>query len=236
MDSNVKYNYAVKCYEKGDYTRAIAIFEEILPFMRGRENFEEMSYTMAYTYYKSGDFFMASSVFQNYTRLFPSSEKVEECFFMSAYCSLLDVPYYKLDQTNAHNAIKQFQLFINYYPQSPRTKEANRYIDDLRLKLAQKAYDLANNYYRRQIYLSASVAFKNVAKDYPETPYREEALYMNVRALYYYAYHSVSTRQKERYTNTIQAYEQLQRAYPESLYLEKLKETVDKTNKFLEKV
>ncbi len=234
QDSEVKYAYAMKCYEAGKLARAITIFEEIQPFMRGRENFETMSYTMAYAYYKSQDFYMASHVFQNYTRLYPNSDKAEECFFMSAYCSMLDVPYYKLDQSNAYAAIKQFQLFINYYPKSTRVKEANEFIDALRLQLAQKAYELANNYYRRSLYISASVAFKNVIKDFPETKYREQAMAMNVESLYYYAYHSIPERQVERYINAIDAYEQLERAYPESTYLTKVKKHIVAANNFID--
>ena len=222
-DSEAKFAYAMRMYEKGNYSRALSFFEDVQPFMHGRENFELMTYTMAYAYYKSRDYFMAAHVFQNYTRLFPNNEKTEECFFMSAYCNMLDVPYYKLYQVNAHNAIKQFQLFINYYPKSPKVKEANEFIDALRLQLAQKAYELANNYYRRSLYISASVAFKNVIKDFPETKFREDAMYMNVKSLYFYAHNSIQEKQNERYQNTIDAYEQFERAFPESQYISKLK-------------
>jgi outer membrane protein assembly factor BamD len=234
-DTDVKYAYAMRMFEEGRYSRALSMFEDIQNFMRGRENFETMTYTMAYAYYRSGDFFMAAHVFQNYTRLYPNSEKTEECFFMAAYCMMLDVPYYKLDQTNAYNAIKQFQLFINYYPESSKVKESNEFIDVLRLQLARKAFELANNYFRRQLYISASISFKNVIKDFSETKYREEAMFMNVRALYYYAHHSIREKQVERYQNTIEAYEQLERAYPESQYLSKLKNYIAAANNFLDK-
>ncbi|MDR0437230.1 MAG: outer membrane protein assembly factor BamD, partial [Bacteroidales bacterium] len=202
-DSEAKFAFAMRMYERGNYSRALSIFEDIQPFMRGRENFEIMTYTMAHAYFKSRDFFMAAHAFQGYTRLFPNSERTEEAFFMGAYCMMLDVPYYKLDQTNAHTAIRQFQLFINAYPRSPRVKEANEFIDALRLQLAQKAFTLANNYYRRSLFLSASVAFKNVMRDFPETRFREEAMYMNVKSLYFYAHHSIREKQVERYMSTI---------------------------------
>jgi len=176
-DTAVKYDYAMRMFEEGRYNRAISMFEEIQPFMRGRENFSDMTFTMAQAYFRSGDYFMASNVYQNYARLFPNSERAEEAFFLAAYCMMLDVPYFKLDQTNAHNAIRQFQLFVNYYPSSPRVKEANEHIDALRLQLARKAFALANNYYRRTLYVSASISFKNVMRDFPETTFREEAIY-----------------------------------------------------------
>jgi outer membrane protein assembly factor BamD len=126
-------------------------------------------------------------------------------------------------------------LFINYYPRSARVQEANDFIDALRLQLARKAYELAHNYYRRSLYLSASISFKNVIKDFPETRFREEAMYMNVKSLYFYAHHSINERQAERYLNTIEAYEQLERAFPESQYLSRLKTYVTTANNFIDK-
>jgi outer membrane protein assembly factor BamD len=234
-DTGVKYDFAMKMFERGNYTRAISIFEEIQPFMRGRSEFGDMTYAMAQAYFRSRDYFMAASVFQNYARLFPNSERAEDAFFMAAYSMMLDVPYYKLDQTSATNAIRQFQLYINYYSGSPRVKEANEHIDAMRLQLARKAFAIANNYYRRSMYNSASIAFGNVMRDFPETNFREQAMFMNVKSLYYYAHHSIRNRQVERFTNTIEAFEQLQRSFPESQYLEQLRNYITRTNDFLER-
>ena len=234
-DTEARYDFAMKLYENGDLSRALALFEDIQPFMRGRDNFDLMTFTMAHAYYRSRDYFMAAHVFQTYTRLFPNSERAEEALFMAAYCSMLDVPYYKLDQSSAHNAIRQFQLFINYHPRSPRVQEANEHIDAMRLQLARKAFELANNYYRRSLYISASVAFSNVARDFSETRFREEALYMNVKSLYYYAHHSIPARQVERFQNTLTAYDQLERAFPESQYLSRLQTFITTANTFLER-
>jgi len=232
-DTNLKYDFAMRMFEEGRYNRAISFFEEIQPFIRGRENFPSMTYTMALAYYRSRDYFMAAHVFQNYARLFPNSERAEEAFFMAAYCMMLDVPYYKLDQTNAQNAIRQFQLFINYYSNSPRVQEANEHIDMLRSQLARKAFTLANNYYRRSLYLSASISFRNVMREFPETGFREEAMYMNVKSLYYYAHHSTRARQPERFTNALEAYELFERSFPESQYINRLRNYVARTNNFL---
>ena len=235
QDVEAKYAYGVKMFEQGRYSRALSMFEEIQPFMRGRENFGNMTYTMATAYFRSQDYFMAANVFQNYARLFPNSERTEEAFFMAAYCMMLDVPYYKLDQANATNAIRQFQLFINYYSSSPKVQEANEHIDMLRQQLARKAFALANNYYRRRLYISASISFKNVMRDFPETQFREEAMFMNVKSLFYYAQNSVSDRQVERFMDTVEAYEQLERSFPESQYLSQLRTYITRTNQFLER-
>ena len=234
-DTDARFEFAMRMFEEGRYNRALSMFEDIQPFMRGRENFGLMTYTMATAYFRNRDYFMAGHVFQNYARLFPNSERAERAFFMAAYSMMLDVPFYKLDQTNAYNAIRQFQLFIDTYPHSSRVAEANEYIDALRLQLARKAFALANNYFRRSLYLSASISFRNVMNDFAETRFREQPMYMNVKSLFYYAHHSVRARQVERFLNTLEAFEQLQRSFPESQYIGRLRNYITRTNNFLER-
>jgi len=94
---------------------------------------------------------------------------------------------------------------------------------------------LANNYYRRSWYLAASVSFLNVAKDFPETRFREEAMYMNVLSLYQYARNSIRARQPERYQNAMEAYERFERAFPESSRLNDLSAYTTRMNNFLAK-
>jgi hypothetical protein len=58
---------------------------------------------------------------------------------------------------------------------------------------------------------------------------------MNVKSLYHYARHSVRERQPERYQNTLDAYGQFERAFPESLHLSKLRNYVTVANNFIER-
>jgi len=234
-DTLARYEFAMRMFEEGDLRRALRIFEDVQPFMRGREQFGDLTFTMAQAYFRSRDFFMAAHVYQTYARQFPTSERAEDAFFMAAYSMMMDVPYFRLDQTNAHNSIRQFQLFINYFSDSPRVREANEHIDMLRLQLARKAFTLANNYYRRSLYLSASISFRNVMRDFPETRFREEANYMMVKSLFYYADNSVRARQYERFTNTLEAHQQFERTFPESQFLSRLQSYKTRTTTFLER-
>ncbi|MCL2414483.1 MAG: outer membrane protein assembly factor BamD [Bacteroidales bacterium] len=234
-DTMARYEFALRMIEEGNDRRALRILEDIQPFMRGRAEFGDLTFTMAQVYFRSRDYFMAAHVYQNYARSFPTSERAEEAFFMAAYSMMMDVPYYKLDQTSAHNAIRQFQLFINYFSHSPRVREANEHIDMLRLQLARKDFAIATHYYRRSLYLAASIAFRNVMRDFPETRFREEAHYMMVKSLFYYAHHSIRPRQFERFTNTLEAHQHFERTFPESRFLSRLQPYKTRTNNFLER-
>ena len=234
-DTMLRYEFGMRMFEEGNYNRALRVLEDIRPFMRGRAEFGDLTFTMAQAYFRSRDYFTAALAYQNYARLFPTSERAEEAFFMAAYSMMMDVPYYKLDQTNAHNAIRQFQLFINYYSDSPRVQEANEHIDMLRLQLARKDFAIATHYYRRSLYLAASIAFRNVMRNFPETRFREEAHYMMVKSLFYYAHHSIRPRQFERFTNTLEAHQHFERTFPESSFLSRLQPYRTRTTNFLER-
>ena len=213
-----KFNFAVKAYDKGDYKKAITVFEELLPAYRGKDDFESLLYNLAYAYFYEKDYYMAAYYFRMSGRMFPGSASIEETTYMSAYCKFLESPYYKLDQTATMEAIKQLQLFINYYPNSPKVSEAARLIGEMRNKLALKAFDLANMYYKRNLYNAASIAYYNFLRDYPESVYREDAAFRMLRSRFLYAENRIREKQAERYARVGDAYETFMRSFADSKY------------------
>jgi outer membrane protein assembly factor BamD len=220
--SQEKFDYANEAYKNKNYKRAITIYEEMLPLLRGRDGLDDVLYRLAYGYYYEGDYFMAGHYFRSLMRQFPNGSNLEEAMYMGAYCKSIESLFYKLDQTPTKDAIKQFQLFINYYPQSPRVAEANKIMGDMRAKLARKSYEIANMYYRRELYNSASIAYSNFLREYPESIYREEAMYRLVISRYLYADKSISARQPERFAKVLDSYEMFYRNYQDSKYIKEL--------------
>ncbi|MDP2423321.1 MAG: outer membrane protein assembly factor BamD, partial [Bacteroidales bacterium] len=175
-DYEEKYQMAMVFYEQTDYYRALQLFDQLLPFYRGTDRAERLSYYYAYAHYHQRDYVLGSFYFKRFAKTFPRSQFAEECAFMSAYCQYLDSPKHSLDQTNTNEAIKELQLFINMYPQSGRIEECNRLIDNLRAKLELKDMEIARLYFKMENYTAAITAFKNVLKAFPETRFREEIM------------------------------------------------------------
>lgn len=217
-DNEKKYELAMAYYEKGDYLRALQLFDQLMPIVRGTDKSEKIHYAYAYCYFNQEDYILASYYFKQFVKNFPSSELAEECYFKSAYCMYLDSPKSSLDQTNTYDALKELQLFINMYPNSERREECNQLIDNLRFKLQTKAYDIAKLYYKMEDYVAALTAFENLLKDYPDTEYKEDILYYKILCYYHYAELSVESKKKERYQSTIDAYEKFNTFFPESEY------------------
>lgn len=228
-----KYNFAVKAYDKQDYKKAVTLFEELLPLFRGKDALEGLLYNLAYSYFYDKDYFMASYYFRLLARQFPNGNKIEEVTYMSAYCKTLESPDFHLDQSATEEAIKQLQLFINYYPDSRRTEEASRLIVEMRQKLATKAFHIAGMYYRRGLYNASAISYNNFLKDFPESPDREQAMFLMLKSRYLYAKNSVRTEQSERYRKVVDAYELFLRTYSQSRYRQDVEKLVEDSRKHI---
>lgn len=215
-DSEYKFKKAIEYYESEDYFRSMQLLDELIIIYRGTSKAEKIAYYYSYCYFQMEEYLLSSYHFKQFVKTFPRSKDAEECLFMSAYCKYEDSPVYYLDQTNTHEAIKELQLFVNLYPKSDRMKECNKLLDDLRQKLELKAYDVAKLYYKMDEYKAAIHSLKVVLKEFPDTKYKEEVLYMILKSYYTYAQKSIESKKKERYRDTIDAYNNFYSSFPES--------------------
>ncbi|MEM8907292.1 MAG: outer membrane protein assembly factor BamD, partial [Bacteroidota bacterium] len=119
--------------------------------------------------------------------------------FMQGYANFQMSPSYRLDQTYTEKAVEAFQLFVNTYPTSDRVEKCNALIDQMRIKLEQKAYAQATLYYDLRQYQSATQSFENLLKDFPESIHSEDVRYYITKASYNLASNSIYEKQGERY-------------------------------------
>ncbi len=217
----MKYQEAVKLYEKKKYSKALILFDDLMTKYRGQAEAEDLYYFTAYTSYRLKDYTGARLTFKNFATTYPNSPRAEECRFMSAYCFYLDSPRPSLDQENTKKAIDELQLFINLYPDGERAKEAGELIQNLRDKLETKAYANAKLYYdmgQPDDYRAAVIAFENMLREYPDTRYAEEVEFLIVKSQYLFAQNSYLHRQEERYNEALDYYQSFIENYPNSKY------------------
>ncbi|MBC7912525.1 MAG: outer membrane protein assembly factor BamD [Pyrinomonadaceae bacterium] len=221
-----KYQEALRLYNKGDYNKALILFDGLMQRYRGMAEAEDLSYYFAYTNYKLKDYATARYQFKQFADSYPNSLKAEESRFISAYCYYLESPNFTLDQENTTRAIEAMQLFLNLYPKSERVAEASTLIANLRDKLEKKSFSNARLFYDiggtgadAQNYRSAVIAFKNSLRDFPDSKYAEEMEYLMVRAQYLYSKNSLETKQEDRYTEAIGYANDFEEDYPNSAWL-----------------
>lgn len=215
-DLDLKYSKAVEYYEKEKYNKAYPLFDELLTLYRGTQKAADVYYYFAYTNYHLKDYILAAYHFKNFSKTFSTHEKAEEAAFMVGYCYYLESPAYSLDQTYTYKAINEIQLFVNTHPESSRLAESNEIIIDLRRKLEKKSFEIAKLYFRTEYYQAAVVAFNNTLNDFPDTRYREEALFLRLRSAYELARNSIESKKLQRFIESQTAYFEFIETYPES--------------------
>jgi outer membrane protein assembly factor BamD len=218
-DWKVKYEAALEYYEKKDYYHSNVLLEEIIPIIRGTEEAEKANFIYAYTYYYQQQYILSAHYFKLFTEVYGRSDYVEEAAYMHAHSLYNQSPQPSLDQTSTYEAIAALQSFLNKYPYSKYEEEADNQIDELQVKLEEKAYESAKLYYQLRRYKAALVAFENFQYDFPDSKFNEEIAWLRVETAHNLASVSIRSKQQERFQTTVDLYEKFVDKYPNSKYL-----------------
>jgi outer membrane protein assembly factor BamD len=232
-DYEFKYKKAIEYFESGEFVRAGTLFQELINIYRGTSRADKIYYYFAKSMMGQKDYLMASQYFRTLIKEYPTSEYVEESQFMAGYCSYLLSPKVRLDQEITLNAIDALQLYVNLYPFSERVDEAHRLIDELRDKLVEKSFISARLYYDFENYKAAVIALQNSLKDYPDSKFREEEMFMLLKSKYLLAVNSVPDKKEQRLSDALDEYFSFIDEFPESKYRKEAEKFYETTSKLL---
>jgi outer membrane protein assembly factor BamD len=232
-DFDLKKQKAKEYYDGGQYVKSTELLGQILPRYRATDEAEELNWMNAQSFYGMKDYFMAGSYFKSFIDQFPFGKHAEEANYMAAMCDYKIAPRSELDQDNTINAIEGFKIFTTKFPLSQKADDAKKMIKELEEKLVEKSYLSAKLYYDMKQYKAAVVALNNSLKEYADTKYREEMMFLKLRSLYLYADLSQPAKQKERFQDTLDDYYSFMEEYPKSQYSKDITNIFQKTNKFL---
>ncbi len=235
-DTELKYKKALEFYNEGDYYKAIQLLDNLRSVTRGTSRAEDVFYYYAQAHFKNKEYILASYYFKTFAKSFPRSEKREEALYMAAYCKYLQAPRYNLDQTVTKEAINELQLFIDRYPQSKLVIDASRLVNELEERLEKKQYENAMLYHKMERWEVAAYSLQVFLDEYPVTDYKQEALFFILDARFNYAQNSVKEKQKERYKEAVDAFENLIAEFPETRYKSKAEKIRARTVDALEEL
>ncbi len=204
-DNEYKLKMAEQYYAAKKYTQAQQVFEEVMPFYKGSDKYEDMFYKYTYCAYYQKDYINAESLFKTFTENFPNSTRVEEFEYMRCYSYYKQSPKVDLDQTATSKAISLMQSFISTHPESSRVKDATGIIDECRAKLELKEYKGAQLYYDLgyPYFKSAAVAFASLIENYPDSEKSDEYKLAVIKAYYKYAEFSIIDKQRDRFEKVL---------------------------------
>ncbi|AWG26603.1 outer membrane protein assembly factor BamD [Flavobacterium kingsejongi] len=220
-DVAVKYATAEKLYEKGKYSKAIRLFEQIAPSYRGKPQAEKLFYMFSQSYYKTKQYYLSGYQFESFSSAYPKSQKREEAAFLGAKSYAQISPVYSLDQVDTYKALDKLQVFIDNYPDSEYLPEANVMVKALNEKLEKKYFEIAKQYNTISDYKAAIKALDNFILDYPGTKYKEPALFYKLDSAYKLAMNSIPSKKEERLNEAKTIYGSLNKATENPDYKEK---------------
>jgi len=221
-NNSEKFREAENFYNSGDFKRANRLFEDILPFYRGKPQAERLIFFHANSYYNLKMYYLSAAQFENFIKSYPKSEKFEEAIFMTAKCYYMLSPIHSLDQKDTNTAIEKLQIFINNYPNSTYVQEANNLISELQEKLEKKEFEISKQYYTIRDYKAAIRSVDNFIGEFAGTKYREEAMYYKFLSSYEIAVNSIQSKKIERLKDLKQLHSSIIKYYPETIFLEQL--------------
>ncbi len=223
-DPAYKLKMADEFYANKKYSKAMQVYEDIIPFYKTQPQFQDLYYKYAYSAYYLKDYTNAENLFKTFLESFPNSTRAEEIEFMRAYTFYKQAPKPELDPSNTFKAIGAFQTFINTRPGSVRIPEANRLIDELRNRLEVKEYKSARLYYDIGEFRAAGVTFATLLENFPESGQAEDYKLWVIKSYFKYAEMSIAEKKVERYSQVITESNDFIDRFPES----SLRSEVDK--------
>jgi outer membrane protein assembly factor BamD len=217
-DYNLKYTKAMEYYQKGEYSRASTLFDQIANVFKGTVKADTVCFYQAQSYYGQKDYIMAGYYFKDFSKDYPRSPYAEEADYLASYCNYLLSPRPSLDQDYTNQALAGFQYFIVKFPSSKFIPDAQRLIIELRNKLVEKSYMNAKLYFDLGYYKASLIALHNSLNQFPDTKYREVIRFLIFKSNYLLADNSVPEKRKERFQTALDEYYAFIGEFPQSRY------------------
>lgn len=234
-DPSLIYSEGLKYYGREKWKQAGDLFEACQAYYVGDVREDSVAYFSARSRFKDRDYVEATTQLDEFRRKFGRSVFVEDAEAMLAMCHYYLSPDPTRDQTITSEAIIAFSEFIERYPNSTRVPAFTELITELTERLKKKAFLNAYTYYKIQRYKSAVVALRNALKLYPDTPHREEILYLIAVSHYRLAHNSIEEKQGDRYLNVLDSYYSFINEFPESKHRKELERYIKEAKDYLDK-
>jgi len=121
-------------------------------------------------------YYEAEEAFSKVISSYPASEWVDAARYQIAVCraSVSRGPEY--DQGATKEAKERFESFVRDHPEASLSKEAEKNIDQLRLKEAESSYEIARFYEKQKAFDAARIYYENTVKNYADSVWAAKAM------------------------------------------------------------
>lgn len=215
-----RFNLAKKMFEKRDFFEAKTQFKILTLNNPGIYFVDEAQYYLAECHFNLKEYIIAADEFSRLIRLYPKSTWLDDAQFRIGFCYYKLSPKASLDQKYTHQAIENFQRFLEDFSKSELVPQAEKMLKISRTKLAKKEFKAGKLYRKLSDHIAALVYFDSVLENYYDTVYAEPALFWKGESLY----------KLDRSDEALQAFRGLIEKYPKSKYKTKARKRINEIN------
>jgi outer membrane protein assembly factor BamD len=215
-------------------------------FTRGQEELKERNWLRAREYYRQivdnypqsqyrpdaklavGDTYvgedttesllLAINEFREFLTFYPTNPRADYAQFRLAYAYSEQMLAPDRDQTATREAVKELQVFLDRYPNSPMMPEARKLMRDAKDRLSEASYRVGFHYYRVRWYPGAIDRFREVLTEDPEFTRRD--------AVYFHLGEALRLSGPDKKAEALPYYERLLKEFEQSEYLEEARKRV----------
>ena len=160
---------------------------------------------------------LATNEFREFLTFYPTHPRADYAQFKLAMAHYYQMAKPERDQTETKEAIKEFEVFFDRFPNSALAPEVKQRYREARDRLSESEYRVGLFYYRARWYPGAEERFKAVLKSDPEFTGRD--------AVYFYL--AETLRNTNKPAEALVYYERLHAEFEQSEYLEEARKRLE---------
>ncbi len=187
FDDNIPYKTrfddGLAFYEEEKYVKASQQFNIIVERASHTDLGDDALFFLAESFFLNKDYDLALIEFEKLVSRMGFSPYIEKSRWRICESLMLLSPNYYHDQDSSLKAISQIQEFLDDFPNSEFSKDADKLIEELRSRLAEKNMETGKLYVKLKAYDSAIVSYNIVINEYYDTNFFEDANMEIIRCL-----------------------------------------------------
>ena len=187
FDDNIAYKTrfddGLAFFEEENYVKASQQFNIIVDRASHTDLGDDALFFLAESYFLNKDYDLALVEFEKLVSRMGFSPYIEKSRWRICETLMLLSPNFYHDQESSKKAISQIQEFLDYFPNSEYSKDADKLINELRTRLAEKNMETGKLYVKLKAYDSAIVSYKIVVNEFYDTKFFNDANMEIIRCL-----------------------------------------------------
>ena len=187
FDDNIPYktrfNDGLAFFEEEKYVKASQQFNIIVERASHTDLGDDALFFLAESYFLNEDYDLALIEFEKLVSRMGFSPYIEKSRWRICETLMLLSPNFYHDQDSSIKAITQIQEFLDDFPNSEYSKDADKLINELRTRLAEKNMETGKLYIKLKAYDSAITSYEIVVNEYYDTKFFNDANMEIIRCL-----------------------------------------------------